>query len=155
MSLGFAEMVAIAAIALVVIGPEKFPDFAKLVIRAFRDIRGYVDEAKQELAKELRPVQKEINVLSRESREYVNKLSQPVAPAPAATPSVSPAESPEVTTSDPVPPTATVDAQNTVDADAIAPEAAEGAFEHVEAPLNLDNPESNKQASGMNTYNTD
>ena len=57
--IGFPEMIIIAGIALVVIGPEKFPDFAKIVMRTIRDIRGYVDEARQEINKELKPMKKE------------------------------------------------------------------------------------------------
>ena len=61
--------------ALVVIGPEKFPEFAKIVARAFRDIRGYVDDAKREISKELKPVEKELREISRyDPEDYVEAL---------------------------------------------------------------------------------
>ena len=73
--IGFPEMIIIAGIALVVIGPEKFPDFAKIVMRTIRDLRGYVDEARQEINKELKPMKKEIDKLSRiDTEEYLEKL---------------------------------------------------------------------------------
>ena len=73
--IGFPEMIIIAGIALVVIGPEKFPDFAKIVMRTIRDLRGYVDEARQEINKELKPMKKEMDKLSRiDTEEYLEKL---------------------------------------------------------------------------------
>jgi len=73
MSIGITEIVILAIIALVVMGPEKFPDFAKIVIRTVRDLRGYMDDVKSEMAKELRPVQKELNDLSRRDvKSYLN-----------------------------------------------------------------------------------
>ena len=70
--IGFPEMIIIAGIALVVIGPEKFPDFAKIVMRTIRDVRGYVDEARQEINKELKPLKKEMDKLSRiDTEEYL------------------------------------------------------------------------------------
>jgi sec-independent protein translocase protein TatB len=76
MGIGFGEMILIAGIALVVIGPEKFPDFAKIALRTIRDFRGYMDDIKQEVGKELRPVQKELQALSRYDPEtYLNKLT--------------------------------------------------------------------------------
>jgi sec-independent protein translocase protein TatB len=39
LGVGFGEMIIIAGIALVVIGPEKFPEFAKIVLHTFRDVR--------------------------------------------------------------------------------------------------------------------
>lgn len=112
MNIGLTEMIIIAAIALVFLGPEKFPEFAKIVIRTVRDVRGYVNDAKRDIANELKPVKKEMKELSRyEPEKYIETLSksvtdavsgeqgsdksQPVAPpasedvAPDATPEVS------------------------------------------------------------------
>jgi sec-independent protein translocase protein TatB len=76
LGIGMGEMIVIAGIALVVIGPEKFPDFAKVVLKTIRDIRGYVDEVKDEVASELRPVTKEINSLSRiDPESYLDTLT--------------------------------------------------------------------------------
>lgn len=99
MGIGFFEMVVLAVIALVVMGPEKFPDFAKIVIRTVRDLRGYVDDVKTDLAKELKPVKKELDKLSRyDMNTYLN------TPDPKPAPTVQAAAA-----------AATVDAQNVVD----------------------------------------
>lgn len=76
MGVGFGEMILLAGIALVVIGPDKFPEFAKIVLRTFRDMRTYVDDAKRDIAAELRPVQREIQQLSRYNPEdYIESLA--------------------------------------------------------------------------------
>jgi len=76
LGIGFSEMVLIAGIALVVIGPEKFPDFAKLVIRTVRDLRGYVDDVKTEVTKEFTPIKKEMDQLSKiDPEKYIDSLT--------------------------------------------------------------------------------
>lgn len=76
LGIGFSEMILIAGIALVVIGPEKFPEFAKLVIRTVRDLRGYVDDVKSEVTKELKPIRKEMDSLSRiDPEKYIDSLT--------------------------------------------------------------------------------
>ena len=76
LGMGFGEMVLIAGIALVVIGPEKFPEFAKLVIRTVRDLRGYVDDVKTEVTRELSPIKKEVDSLSRiDPEKYIDSLT--------------------------------------------------------------------------------
>ncbi len=76
MGIGFGEMALIAGIALVVIGPEKFPDFAKIVVKTIRDIRGYVDDVKHEMAEELKPIKREMNQLSRfDAGQYIDALT--------------------------------------------------------------------------------
>ncbi len=72
--IGFTEMIIIAGIALVVLGPEKFPEFAKIAIRAIRDIRGYFDEVKTEIAKEVKPLEKELNELTKKSNELYREI---------------------------------------------------------------------------------
>lgn len=89
MGIGFTEMIVIAGIALVVIGPEKFPDFAKLVIRTIRDLRGYMDEMKTEVAKELKPLKKEMDALSRiDPEKYIDSLTADVPAKPAVSPNL-------------------------------------------------------------------
>lgn len=82
MNIGFSEMLIIAAIALVFLGPEKFPEFAKIVIRTVRDVRSYVNDAKRDIAQELKPVKKELKELSRyEPEKYIETLSKSVVDA--------------------------------------------------------------------------
>ncbi len=79
-NIGMGELIIIAGVALVVLGPEKFPEFAKIAMRAFRDLRGYVDDIKREMASELKPVQNEIRKLSQYNPEdYVENLAKAVA----------------------------------------------------------------------------
>ncbi len=109
MNIGLGEMILIAAITLVVIGPEKFPDFAKIVIRTVRDVKGYVNDAKRDIAQELKPLKKELKELNRyEPEKYIDTLakgiseavsgeqgtdkSQPVAPVEPEAPAATPAE---------------------------------------------------------------
>ncbi|MCL4216734.1 MAG: twin-arginine translocase TatA/TatE family subunit [Candidatus Hydrogenedentes bacterium] len=74
-SLGVSEIIVLAAIALVLLGPEKFPEFAKVVAKAYRDFRGYVDETKRELTKELNPVKKELRHLNKyKAEDYIDAL---------------------------------------------------------------------------------
>lgn len=79
--IGFTEMIIIAGIALVVLGPEKFPEFAKIAIRAIRDIRGYFDEVKTEIAKEVKPLEKELNEITRKSNEIYREILRETDPS--------------------------------------------------------------------------
>ena len=83
LGIGPTELLLIAGVALVVIAPEKFPDFAKIVMRTIRDVRGYVDEAKRELTEELRPVKDEMRELSRYNPEdYIESMADSVMETP-------------------------------------------------------------------------
>lgn len=76
LGIGIGEMVVIAGIALVIIGPEKFPEFAKICVRTIRDLRSYVEETKDELRKELTPIKKEIDEVKRYDPEsYIDALT--------------------------------------------------------------------------------
>ena len=76
LGIGMGEMLIIAAIALVAIGPEKFPDFAKMAIKTIRDLRGYMDDVKTEVAKELAPVKKEVRELSKyKPEDYIDAMT--------------------------------------------------------------------------------
>lgn len=90
MGIGFGEMVLLAGIALVVIGPEKFPEFAKVVVRTIRDLRGYMDEVKKELADELKPVEREMRSLTRpDTRTYSRPVSTTTSPSRKESPAPS------------------------------------------------------------------
>lgn len=91
MGIGWSEMFIIGVIALMVLGEDKFPDFVKVAIRAFRDFRGYWDEIKGEvqrevskpLERELQPLRRELQQLSRMDPEtYINKLTSTTANPP-------------------------------------------------------------------------
>ncbi len=77
LGIGIGEMILIAGLALVVFGPEKFPDFAKIVMRTVRDLRGYVDDIQSEISKELKPVQRELKQLSKyDPEKYIDALTK-------------------------------------------------------------------------------
>lgn len=79
-NLGMSEIMIIAVIALIVLGPEKFPEYAKIALRAYRDFRGYIDDIKHEMANELKPVKDEIQELSRHNpEEYVENLAKAIS----------------------------------------------------------------------------
>ncbi|CAB4580825.1 MAG: twin-arginine translocase subunit TatB [Actinobacteria bacterium] len=47
--IGFGEMLAIAVISLLVIGPERLPHYAARAARSARDLKRYVDRARNEI----------------------------------------------------------------------------------------------------------
>ncbi len=82
LGIGMGEMIVIGAVALMALGPEKFPEFAKLVMRTVRDVRGYINDAKEEFQKEIRPVEKEMRSLKRYNPEdYVDTIAKSVSKA--------------------------------------------------------------------------
>jgi len=68
-SIGFSEMLLIAVIALIVLGPEKFPEYAKIFLRAMRDFQGYIQSVREDLAKEVNPLKGEFDKLKRQDPE--------------------------------------------------------------------------------------
>jgi len=82
---GIGEIILIAAVALILLGPEKFPEYAKIALRAYRDFRGYFEDIKKEMHEELRPVRREIETMARyEPEKYIDKLAAAVTGAEEA-----------------------------------------------------------------------
>ncbi len=81
--IGFWELIIIAIIALIVIGPERLPEFARDAGKFVNKIRKFVNNAKNELEKELEldefnGLHKDINHIDRlmkeaPDRELINK----------------------------------------------------------------------------------
>ena len=72
---GFSEMFVIAAVALLVLGPEQFPKYAKMAARFIRDIRNYANEVQTEIAKEIKPLTKELGDFTKlDPKRYLDKL---------------------------------------------------------------------------------
>lgn len=69
--IGFWELVIIALVALVIIGPERLPEFARDAGRWVRKIRDFIQNAKREVEKELKL--DELNDLT-ESIDHVDGL---------------------------------------------------------------------------------
>lgn len=75
-SIGITEILIISALALIFLGPEKFPEVAKMAARFVRDVRGYMQEAQTEITRELRPVKDELKSISKADTEaYFEKLA--------------------------------------------------------------------------------
>lgn len=74
-SIGIMELVIIAGVALMILGPEKFPEFAKMGARFVRDIRRYANEVQTEITKEIKPVTKELEGLGKvDPEKYIDSL---------------------------------------------------------------------------------
>jgi len=74
-SIGFFELIVIAAVGLLVLGPEQFPKYAKMAARFIRDIRAYANEVQSEIAKEIKPLTKDLADLKRiDPEKYLDKL---------------------------------------------------------------------------------
>jgi len=52
-SIGFPELILIFIVVLLVFGPKKLPEFAKLLGKAIREFRSTVDEAKSAIEDEI------------------------------------------------------------------------------------------------------
>jgi len=52
-SIGFPELIMIFIVVLLVFGPEKLPEFAKLLGKTIREFRSTVDEAKTAIENEI------------------------------------------------------------------------------------------------------
>jgi sec-independent protein translocase protein TatB len=75
-SIGIFELILIAGVALMILGPEKFPEFAKMAARFVKDIRSYANEIQHEVAKEIKPMTKELADLRRiDPEKYLDKLA--------------------------------------------------------------------------------
>lgn len=74
-SIGFFELIVIAAVGLLVLGPEQFPKYAKMAARFIRDIKAYANEVQSEIGKELKPLTKELGDLRRiDPAKYLDKI---------------------------------------------------------------------------------
>jgi len=71
--IGFWELIILALVALVIIGPERLPRFAHDAGRLFRKARNFIQSAKREVEKELQLDQ--LNDLN-ESINHVEGLMQ-------------------------------------------------------------------------------
>jgi sec-independent protein translocase protein TatB len=79
-NLGIQELVVIAVLALIVLGPEKFPTYAKIALRAYRDLRTYFEDTKRDITREFNPLRKEFDEIKRQRPEdIIDRLTGPAA----------------------------------------------------------------------------
>jgi Tat protein translocase TatB subunit len=78
--IGPMEILIILVVALLVIGPEKMPELARGLARIMRDVRGIMDEVRQqfeEITREDLLDTKEIDAYYRETIDNVKKSMEP------------------------------------------------------------------------------
>lgn len=81
--IGFSEIVVIAVVALIVLGPERLPKAARTLGHLFGRLQRYVNEVKSDISREmeleeLRKVQQEVKSAAREFEQSVTTAAQDV-----------------------------------------------------------------------------
>jgi sec-independent protein translocase protein TatB len=77
--IGPLEFVALAVIALLVLGPDKLPRYAADAARVLRQVRRMANDAKSEMSRELGPELQDISMADLNPRTLVRKhLLEPV-----------------------------------------------------------------------------
>ncbi len=110
--IGFSEIVVIAVVALIVLGPERLPKAARTLGHLFGRLQRYVNEVKSDISREmeleeLRKVQQEVKSAARDLEQSVSTAARDLeggvrdveqqlhaaggAPAAASTPASEPA----------------------------------------------------------------
>ena len=77
--IGPLELVALAVIAMLVLGPDKLPRYAADAARVLRHVRRIANDAKTEMSRELGPELQDISMADLNPRSLVRKhLLDPV-----------------------------------------------------------------------------
>ena len=84
--IGIPEMLLIAVLALIFIGPQRLPEVIGQIMRAFREIRNYAQQMQDELSGEFQEIRQEMQEFGRELSEAgqeiqanVNEVGQEVS----------------------------------------------------------------------------
>ena len=76
---GAGEVIGLAVVALVVVGPEKLPRYAADAARMLRQVRRLASEARDEVTRELGPELKDLDLSDLDPRQLVRKhLLEPI-----------------------------------------------------------------------------
>jgi sec-independent protein translocase protein TatB len=70
---GLPELAVIAFVAVLVFGPERLPDFARQAGRLVRQVRGFANQARDELREELGPEYADLDLRDLDPRTIVKK----------------------------------------------------------------------------------
>ena len=70
------EMALVAVIAVVVLGPQRFPEFAVQIARAIKYLRGYANDATSELRAEFQELTREYEEMRKELDEVRSSVSR-------------------------------------------------------------------------------
>ena len=73
---GPMEMGLIAVIAVIVLGPQRFPEFAVQVARAIKWLRGYANEATSDLRTEFQELTREYEEMRKELDEVRSSVAK-------------------------------------------------------------------------------
>ena len=81
--IGFSEIVVIAVVALIVLGPERLPKAARTLGHLFGRLQRYVNEVKSDISREmeleeLRKVQQEVTSAARDLEQSVSNAARDV-----------------------------------------------------------------------------
>ena len=96
---GFSELVLIALLALIVLGPKRLPEVARTAGRWLGRLRGFMNDVKQDLDKELhsaeltelRKLKQELDETRRVIEESSGQLYRDISdPNPPSTPTIAP-----------------------------------------------------------------
>jgi sec-independent protein translocase protein TatB len=79
LDVGAGEVIGLAVVALVVVGPEKLPRYAADAARMLRQVRRMASEARDEVTRELGPELKDLDLADLDPRQLVRKhLLEPI-----------------------------------------------------------------------------
>lgn len=73
LDIGLPEILVIAAVAVIVFGPHRLPEFARSAGRFLRTLRQMVNTAQDDLRRELGPEFADLDVRDLNPREFVKK----------------------------------------------------------------------------------
>jgi len=73
MGMGWPELLVVGIVAVFVFGPDRLPDLARQAGSFLRTMRQMVDNAKNDLAQELGPEFKDLNLRDLDPRELVRR----------------------------------------------------------------------------------
>lgn len=127
--IGFSELMVIAVVALIVIGPERLPKVARTVGHLFGRMQRYVNDVKSDISREMalddlrklqasmqdtaRSIEESVNQEVRSAEDEMNRISADTqaavpevahADTPAAPTEAAPAAAPDAGSSDPARP---------------------------------------------------
>jgi len=74
--IGPLEMALVAIIAVVVLGPERFPEFAVQIARAIKYLRGYANDATSDLRSEFQELTREYESLRKEMDDVRSSVAK-------------------------------------------------------------------------------
>jgi len=70
---GLPELAVIAFVAVLVFGPDRLPDFARQAARLVKTMRGFANQARDELREELGPEYADLELRDLDPREIVRR----------------------------------------------------------------------------------